>query len=406
MEVFFQNYRGTDRGFGVTIPDLLFIGIALYLIIKRPFRIKWWPYNTTLWIVMILISIASLANAGVPIYGWFTIHKFVRCLILYWVIVNVIRSREDILVIVKAMILALLWQGIVVMWAKYVTGSVVVRSIGSFNHPNAMAMYLNLILPIVWACLLEGVLPKRWRITAIIGLGLSFMAVLFTKSRAAIVLMPTMMLGVTFLSAIRKVTIRKVGIIGIAMVCGLAVFGIALPRIIERFEKAPKESAQTRVHFNDAADAMGNDRLLGCGINQFSWALQYTDYYWIVYSDKVDLADPEAFRETTAGLSRLGTAHHIYYLFLAETGWPGLIVFILFIARFYIKTLIGFFRAHEPLCRAVLTGMVGGFALLHLHGTLEWVLRQTQTLYLFFILNGLMIATIRIDRSLNANEQD
>ncbi len=404
MEVFYQFYRGVDRGYGVTIPDLLFFGIAFYLLIRRPYRLVWWPYNAGLWILLIAISIVSLYGAGVPAYGWFSIHKLVRCLVLYWVMVNVVRTRRDIVLVIQAFVLAMIWQGTVVLWDKYVTGHVVNRAMGSFNHPNAMAMYLDLILPIVWCALLEGVLPRRWRKAALVAVGLAFIAVLFTKSRAAIVLMPAMMLGVTFLSATRQVTYRKLGLIATAAAAGMLVFAMAMPRIIARFQKAPKESAETRTYFNEAAAAMARDRWFGCGLNLYSWTLENTDYYWYVYPDRVDEPDPEAFRESALGKSRLGTAHHIYYLFLGETGWPGAIVFVVFLLRFYGKAVVGFFRARDPVCRAVLTGMVGGLALLYLHGVLEWVFRQTQTLYLFFATTGLLMATLRIERQPDSHE--
>jgi hypothetical protein len=41
-------------------------------------------------------------------------------------------------------------------------------------------------------------------------------------------------------------------------------------------------------------------------------------------------------------------------------------------------------------------GMLVGFLTLHLQGLLEWVFRQTQVMYLFFILSGLMVASERI----------
>jgi len=182
----------------------------------------------------------------------------------------------------------------------------------------------------------------------------------------------------------------------LAAILGSGIFYVAMPRIIRRFRNAPKASAETREYFNEAAREMANDRVLGCGINMYSWALEHTDYYWYVYPDMLDLTDPEEFRETTQGRSRLGTAHNIYYLMLGETGWPGAVAWVLVCATFYLRAMWGCLTARATLPRALLLGMLCGFALLHVHGTLEWVVRQTQTLYAFLLLSGFMVALTRL----------
>ena len=57
MEIFFVPYRGVDRGFGVTITDLLLFGFFLWIVFGgSKDKIIWWPYNTTLWLLLILVS--------------------------------------------------------------------------------------------------------------------------------------------------------------------------------------------------------------------------------------------------------------------------------------------------------------------------------------------------------------
>jgi hypothetical protein len=405
QEVFYIFYRGVDRGYGVTIPDLFFFGFALYLLIKKPYKLKWAPFPLVAWWLVILCSILSLANAGVISYGLFTIHKFIRAAVLFWVIINIIRDKRDIQAVLSGFTAALMWQGTVVIWNKYIAATTVNRVTGSFNHPNALAMYLDLILPVIWACYMEKVLPRRAAKWALPAIGLAFVSVIFTKSRAGIVLMPLTLFGTTCLSVVLKPTAHKIGVALVAILAGAIVMSAAMPTIIRRFESAPKQSAETRHYFNDAARAMAQERLFGCGINQYSWSLDNTDYYWYMYPEALKLKDPEEFRESEYGRSRLGTAHHIYYLFLGEIGWPGLAAFVLLLAVVYVKTLWGLVRAKDPLTRALMCGMTLSFALLYLHGTLEWVWRQTQTMYLYFILAGLMVAAGERSKKLRAQRQ-
>ncbi|MBI1290655.1 hypothetical protein GC173_05365 [bacterium] len=400
QEIFFVNYRGVDRGFAVTLPDLFFLAFYLFMImggLKR--RVVWLPFNSIPWFLLIFISCLSLVGSIEPYYGLFTIHKMIRAWVFYVVMVNLVRSREDVLVVLGALASAVVFQGVTVFWAKYVTKAVVARSIGTFRHPNTLAMYTDLILPILAGALLTGVARGKANALYAAAIGLGIIAVLFTKSRAAMLLLPFSLGCVVTISVLMKPTPRKFMALGTGALVGALIVAVALPRLIRRFEEAPKESAETREYFNEAAHAMARDRLFGVGINQYSHALAVTDYYWYVYPDRTEEPDPEAFRETVQGQSRLGTAHHIYWLYAAETGYPGLVAFVLHTALFSLYNLYLFVRERDHLYKSIFLGMLVGTSIHHLHGTLEWIFRQTEVQYLYFVLMGLMVAIARMGRT-------
>lgn len=406
MEVFFVPYRGVDRGFGVTIPDLILFGFFFWILLGgSKDKIIWWPYNTLLWVLLILVSAISLMGSPVAYYGLFTLHKLIRGYLIFWVVVNLVRDRKDVEAVVYGVMAAVILQTWIVVFDKYVTKKVVNRSVGAFPHPNTLAMYIDLIIPMVLAVLLAGEFPKsktKWAVMAILG---GLLCVVFTKSRAALVIVGGSLAGVTFLSILLKPSGKKIGIAlaGFLVIDIMGVF--AAPKIIERFQKAPEASEMTRVYFNNAARAMANDKLFGMGLNSYSWALANTDYYWYVYAEERDeVKDEEEFRESRKGQSRLGTAHHIYYLFAAETGWPGMIIFILFIAKYYIHNLVLLFRTRDDYYQAILLGLFIGFSTLHLQGLLEWIFRQTQVFFLFCVLSGLMVATGNIMKQARETE--
>ncbi len=395
MEVFFVAYRGVDRGFGVTVADLIFFGFLLWILLGGlKEKIIWWPCNTILWQLLIIVSVISLINSPVPQYGLFTLHKFIRGYIFYWVTVNLIRDREDLEAVISGVMAAVIFQSGVVLWDKYITHAVVNRSVGSFPHPNTLAMYVDLIVPTILAILLAGKFSKAQNKWAVLAIGGGLVCVIFTKSRASLVIVAMALASVTALSILLKPSGRKVAVAlaGFLLVDLMGV--VAAPKIIERFQKAPEASELTRVYFNEAARAMANDKIFGMGLNAYSWVLANTDYYWYVYAEERDtIKDEEEFRESRMGQSRLGTAHHIYYLFAAETGWPGMVVFILFIARYYLHNVVLLFKARDEYLQAILLGLLIGFSTLHLQGLLEWIFRQTQVFYLFCLLSGVMVST-------------
>ena len=278
QEVFFVSYRGVDRGFGVTVPDLFFFGFLLWMLaggLKA--RVQWVPFNTTPWVLLVVVSTLSLAGSIEPLYGAFTIHKMLRCLVLYVVVVNVVRDRQDVLAVFTALAAAVVFQFWQVFVAKYVTQAVVARSIGSFRHPNTLAMYTDLILPVLLAMLMTSTLGKGRRALFGAAILLGFVAVLFTKSRAAMLLLPASLAAVVGVSILMKPTARKFVILAMGLIAVSLVTAIALPRLIRRFESAPKESGETREYFNHAAKAMAEENLLGVGVNLYSHALARGD---------------------------------------------------------------------------------------------------------------------------------
>lgn len=405
QELLYRIYRGVDRGFGVTFPDIFFFSFAFYLLIKKPVKIQWSHPGIVLWWFIILLSILSLGNAGEPFAGLFSIHKFIRASILFWVIINIVQTKKDIMAVLNGLVAALAFQGMVAMWSKYVTKTCVNRVMGSFNHPNAFAMYVDMIMPVVWAGFMEKIFSKKVAKWAVMGVAMGFMAVIFTKSRACTVLLPAILGATTGLSFMVKPTLHKSGVAVVALIAGIVVMSMAMPTIIRRFQKAPKESAETRHYFNYAAAAMADDRLFGCGINNYAWSLKYTDYYWYMYPEALELPDPEAFREGDHGSARLGTCHNIYWFFAGETGYLGMITLVLMYMVFYLQILWGVIRAKDPISRTVMCGLCTSFLLLHVHSKLEWVWRQTQSIYLYFILAGLMVAVGRYSKRLRAQNK-
>jgi O-antigen ligase len=397
QEIGYVAYRGTDRGFGVTVPDLIFLGFALYLAsgaARR--RLVWWPYNTSLWVMLLAVLAASCLASPLPLYGAFTFFKFVRAFILFWVIVNVVTTRADVLAVCWGLFAAVLLQGTIVLWARYVTGAVVNRALGSFPHPNTLSMYVSLIMPVALALALCREIRGRllWGALAVVAVGA--ICVLFTKSRAGLAVMLAGLGSVAAVTSVTHPNGRVLTVFSAGGVLALILGIVAGPTVVRRFQTAPKESEMTRVYFNAAAKHMAADHTFGVGLNLFSWAVENTDYYWDVYQDHADDLNRDEFRESKEGASRLGTAHHIYYLFAGETGWGGMVIFILFILRFSWRTLSAWFRQRDPVLQACLLGLLAGTACVHVQGLLEWALRQTQLLYLYTLACGLAVAIARV----------
>lgn len=393
MELFFESYRGVDRGFGITMCDFFFFGYFLWLLLNVQQVRKWLPTNILLMFALVICAIFSLTNSINPYYGLFTIHKMLRGIVLYWITVNILKSKEDFDTVVNALAFSVIFQGVIVIYAKYIVKTVVVRSVGTFPHPNSLAMYVNLILPTL-LCMMLISKSKKQTMYYSIALVLGMISIVFTKSRGGLIIMLGGLFMAAGISVMLKVSLQKLRILFLGFIVVCILGSMAAPKIIQRFQKAPKESAETRHYFNSAAKAMANDYFWGIGINSYSYSLANSEYYWYVYPD-IEEDDREAFRDpdNARAVSRLGNCHHIFLLWASECGWVSMYVFMMLVGVFML--LNAFLILHtrkKPYFNAIAIGLFCGFTTLHLQGLLEWVFRQTQVFYLFHFLSGVLIS--------------
>jgi len=113
------------------------------------------------------------------------------------------------------------------------------------------------------------------------------------------------------------------------------------PAIIDRFLYAPEESGESRSLANEAAIAMANDNFFGVGINNYSHAINETDYIRFI-DNPVDR----------------GIVHNIYLLHACEMGWLGLVVFLLMIANFFVIGLRMVAKRRDNMLSFFATGIV------------------------------------------------
>jgi hypothetical protein len=371
-----EAYRGPDRGFEVTLTDIIALAINIVLILKFSGKLKWMPQRTGLLVLMFLLCVFGVANSGVVLYSAFTLFKLLRMYNLFWCLVNVIEVGTRIEVV---------WQGYVAMglimtWLaikqKYLNG--MYRITGPFDAPNSIPLYVNVNLPLLltWAIADKKLSPRKVFLTVFCVLGMLF-CVIATASRAGMFLGALGLIFVMVVTTIRTPSRRSLtasAIFSLILIAG----GIKTAgSIAKRVKDAPAASEQARVEFNEAAHAMLRDHPMGIGLNNFSWELTYhTEYrrYLVVMANEKEA----------------GVCHHIYNLTAAELGWPGLFLYIVIMVSFVWMA----FRASllsKDLESQLLLGLMLGALALHLQGFLEWGFRITPVLQNFAISTGLVV---------------
>ena len=139
-----------------------------------------------------------------------------------------------------------------------------------------------------------------------------------------------------------------------------------MPRIIERFITAPESSGQTRKHFAIAAvNMMKHHPLEGVGIN--NWGIKINPPY-----DYSRHREAMHYKEDYKD----GIVETVYLLVGAECGIPCLLVFLCWIAYYWISA----FRLLRILRNTpyfyLPAGILGGLTGILMQSCLEWVLKQ------------------------------
>lgn len=379
-----ESYRGPDRGFEVTLADLVALALAITLLVKDRGRLRWLPTNSLWMLVFFLFAVGSAFAAPVGVYAGFTLWKMARMYLIFWVVANLVRSGVELRAVWRGMFtIGLVMLGFVLK-QKYLNGYY--RITGPFEHSNTVPLYLNVLIPplLVWL-LADPALSALKRALSLLAVFGMLFAVQATFSRGGMLLAGVGFLGALALANVRLRSSRAL-LVTILVLGGLVLGGLkAAPSIIERIRSAPPASEAARDEFNHAASLMIADRPLGIGINSFSHVLTVTKRY----NEHIAVmkSEPQA-----------GVCHHIYWLTLAELGWPGFFAFLIVIGRFFTLAAFGSLRG-----RSLETLLLGGFAIgflaMHLQGFLEWAFRITPVTQQFSIVAGVVVGLLDLVRA-------
>lgn len=374
-------YRGDTRGFEFGVTDWMVISLVIVMARSPRWRrqkLDLFPPNSSLMLTYLGIALISMIVAFVPLYAGFGFFKLLRAFAVYWVAYNYLRSEEDIKFILMILAAIVAMEFLFVLQQRF---SGIYRAPGTTPHSNTLAAYINMFNMLFFAFMLGEKSRQALIYWACVGMG--SVMVLATFSRGALVSMIMGYVLVVMLSFYDKVKPRKTRVIGILLLASLPVVIKVAPAIIDRFLNAPEASGESRHFANEAAIAMANDNLFGVGLNNYSYAINETDYIRFI-DNPVDR----------------GIVHNIYLLHACEMGWLGLAVFLLMILNFFIIGLRMIRKRRDNTLSYFATGIVVAMFTLWFQSLLEWFFRQTYLTVQFFMLAGFLAALARIDKQM------
>ena len=391
-------YRGTSRGFEVSLLDPLIWGL-LFGSIFAPRRGEtrfYWPPGLGLILLFFAYACLNVALTAPHLFSFFELWKWFRGVVIVLAIALYLRSERELRLLVFSVGLVLWYQGLLAMWQRYHGGEN--RVPGSFIASNGLSMLLCLLSPLMVAAL-GSRFPKWLKAFCVGAIPLACVAEVLTISRAGSIILPLALVATTLAVISYRVTVRKVFVTVVVVALAAGITAKGWHSLTSRFNEVSLKDEYGkhnlgRGYYLRVARLIAVHEPVGVGLNNWSYWVsgKYSHmlgYGFVPYkgTDKVPsqkipehaLVDDEA---------QAAPAHNLSALTVGELGIPGLLIFLALWLRWF--QLAGSFlwpRSPEPMRRM---GVGIFFCLLaaFLHSWTEWALRQYTLYFLVHILVG------------------
>lgn len=366
-------WPGYVKGMIVSLLDSLAIAILLTTRSAPGGKLLLWAYLGYLVCSGVASLFATPAMASF-LFSW----QLARAILVFAAVTRVARLPDGARQIIGGLSAGVAFQAVfsIIQRLQGVT-----QASGTMGHQNLLGLATHFALLLSLASMLAG--DRRWLPKiGVIGGGI---AVILTGSRATTGLAGAGLVVLVILSLLRHRTAFKMRVAGIGLAVLLAGAPIAYLTLEHRFAtQSDAGDYDERKAFETAARAMWTDHPMGVGANQYVVKANTGGY------------------STRAGVawvssSRNANVHNTYLLIGAETGYLGLVSFILLFALAIVSALrLAWARPRGPSGEIAL-GAAVTLIVVALHCLYEWVFVTWIIQYLFAITLGL-VAGLGVER--------
>ncbi|MGV3771688.1 MAG: O-antigen ligase family protein [Verrucomicrobiales bacterium] len=270
------------------------------------------------------------------------------------------------------------WELFVVLKLKYVDH--IYQVYGTFEHQNSLSMF-SILIGMVFLAMTLG--PKHRRSNLYLAGFVACAAIVqSTLSRGGLAISAVGTVAVVVMSLIDRPTKRR--IVVTSSIAAIGIFGLMMTysTIVARFnDYGNDESKRTRDMLNVSSKMMLRDYPLGIGWNNFAMAINHP----FPYSAHIDAWHRFNGNPVDRHYKK-GVVESLYWLHLAETGYQGLLMFILFMGYFLWLNILAMFHFRGKALGALSIGIFLGCTMNYLQSFLERILTQPRNMLLWFLL--------------------
>lgn len=362
------TWPGYVKGAELSIVDAL--AFAMYLALPRVSKSFPFKAVSIAYLLAVLASVFETEFAQpVLFYAWQT----TRVLFIAFVVSRaVMNDMNTTLALLRGMAYGIIVALGSAAWDHFVHGAV--QSKGEFAHQNTLGLvshFLTFPFLAIWLAGGAGWLP------VIIPIAGAMIAIL-TVSRATIALVGMGCAFVFCCSAVRGWSSRKTNVALMGIAATLILIPLAMSSLQERLGSGSVFAEDhEREAFERAAAMMLSDHPMGVGAN-----------YYVVIANEAGYSDRAGVIPTLG--SRSANVHNVYWLVMTETGYIGVVAFLLLLTQ----PLFMAFRTawlHSRDWRGdILLGLGVALLVVYIHSLFEWTFLTFQVQYPFGATIGLI----------------
>jgi len=360
-------WPGHASGTDITVLD----GLVLALYLNLPSSPNRLPFRLPM-VLYFLTVLLSVLQAQWKMEALFYVWQLLRMFFVYATIAKACACDDRVpLSLLKGMTAGLIMEAGVVLFQRYALGMILAD--GTFAGHNFLGLLSHFIVFPNLALILAG--ERGLFVGAVLVAGL--IVEVYTTSRATIGLAGFGYVLMFMLSAVRQWTPRKMIFFVMGLVAISAVAPVAILSFEKRFAVEDVHEFDERAAFERAAAMILSDHPLGVGANQYVVVAGTQGY-------NKAAGVPQATGQNDA------VVHNLYWLVAAETGYPGVITFVvLLLCPLAVAFRCGW-RNRKDRRGDLLIGLGVSLLVVYLHCLYEWILINYQGQYIFVMEVGLV----------------
>ena len=362
------EWPGYVKGTEISVLDLL----AISLLLSLPPTGHALPFRASM-ILYFVAAVLSIFQASVPMAAVFYAWQLARMFLVYAAVAKGCTDKRVVPAVLTGMAIGLCFEACHALWQRFALG--IPQPGGSFGHENFLGLVTHFVV-FPWIALLYAG-ERGWR--PVIGPLAGLVIAVLTVSRATVGLAAGGYVALFGLSVLRKWTPRK----AVLMIAGVIVLGAVAPIVVASFEKRFSQEPLSlngydeRAAFAKAAEMIIADYPFGIGANSYVVVANTGNY------------------NTRAGVAPVigsdsANVHNIYLLVAAESGYIGLVTFVLML----LQPLIVAFRcgwcSRNDMRGDLLIGLGMSLFIIYVHSYFEWILVTFAPQYMFALDAGLV----------------
>ena len=331
------------------------------------------------------------------------LHNYLTYFIIFFCMINTIRSQEQINRIVKAMLITC---GLVCAYGVYgyYTGIAIrdERLVATFEYHSRIAKYISLLLPIA-VCLFFWYKDKLSRLSLSLFVILCSFSLVLTMNRTSWVAIFIAMIFIGFATQKKLLMAVFIG------VCGLLIFILPSKFIthattitqVNKFFTSKKILGERLLCWKSSIAIIKEHPVLGIGPGKKNFRDVYQQYRKKIKATEKQSKnekDPEQRQEiktqkknSTRKVTSLSHAHNIFLHVWVETGIVGLLSFLWLFATIFYAAIKSWRFSSGGYEKMLLLGITASLIAIFSHGLTDSFWKKPDALFLWYIISILFV---------------